>query len=105
MRLWTNSDLDMMCLQHGVHEAPGCTNRHDIRCPSPPLPLQFTEFVLRKYLALRFADDAFNLRQELPGNPYLNFVADGSFLTSGFKASRAWLLMLIHRLLNPTTLM
>lgn len=53
------SDLSMMFLLRGVYEAPGRVNHHVHDCPTPPPPLQFTEFVLRKHLRLRYADDAF----------------------------------------------
>jgi hypothetical protein len=58
---------DTDVLLHEMYKWSGHPNHSDVRCPATPLSLQCIEYILRRYLGLRFADRAFKHTWE---NPY-----------------------------------
>ena len=63
---------------YGLHEVSGQPNVYYDLCSTPYPPLQIFEFIFRRFLSLRFAEDAFSILP--PGSPrkvFLNRMESG----------------------------
>ncbi|KAL4806052.1 hypothetical protein BDV18DRAFT_160122 [Aspergillus unguis] len=64
-----------------VHDQSGQPNFHGPMCPAPPHPLQFFQYVYRKYLGLRFSKTAFE-QSKYAGFP--NWVLNANIFSDRF---------------------
>ncbi|KAL4937113.1 hypothetical protein BDV06DRAFT_203611 [Aspergillus oleicola] len=65
-----------------VFRESGQPNYYDTTCPAPAPPLQFFEYMYRKYLGLRFSKSAF---EESKYAPYPRWVSDANVFFDSFR--------------------
>ncbi|KAJ5159569.1 uncharacterized protein N7482_006573 [Penicillium canariense] len=83
--VWRSCSPLMNRILEIMHSFSGQPNHYDEQYPTPPPPLQIFQYILRKYLGLRFSEDAFE-REDLdaPHHLFVHHLEMGQLFLDGW---------------------